>query len=99
MEKEQLLCSAGWVYHGSEAVCNEGLWEKHTRTPEVTLLSLDSNNMAVALLSIRREKSFSVHQVQSRSARKQRGKVKLEVGPGQVAVLPFHHMDYHLLLH
>lgn len=45
------------------------------------------------------KKAFLVHQVQSWSAKKQRGKVKLEVGPGQVAFLPFHHMDYHLLLH
>lgn len=67
--------------------------------PEVTLLSPDSNNMAVALFSTGREKNFSVHQVQSWSAKKQRDKVKLEVGPGQVAFLPFHHMDYHLLLH
>lgn len=67
--------------------------------PELTLLPLDSNNMAVALLSIGRKKAFLVLQVQSWSAKKQRGKVKLEVGPGQVAFLPFHHMDYHLLLH
>lgn len=70
MEEGQLLCSAARVYNGSEPVCNEGLGKRHTHTPEVTLLSLNSNNMAVALLSIGRETSFSVHQVQSWSAKK-----------------------------
>lgn len=74
--------------------------ETHTHTPEVTLLFLDSNNMAAALLSIGREKSFSVHQVQSWSAKKQlKLEVKLEGSQGQVGILPFHHRDYHLLLH
>lgn len=100
MEKGRLLCSAGWVYNDSEPVCNEGLCKRHTHTPEVTLLFLDSNNMAAALLSIGREKSFSVHQVQSWSAKKQlKLEVKLEGSQGQVGILPFHHRDYHLLLH
>lgn len=37
--------------------------------PKVTLLSLDSNNMTVALLSIGRERSFTIHEVQSRPAK------------------------------
>ena len=39
--------------------------------PKVTLLSLDNNNMAVALLSIGRGRSFAIHQVQSGSAKEQ----------------------------
>lgn len=71
---------------------------RHTHIhPKVTLLSLDSNNMAVALLCIGRERSFAMYQVQRGSAKEQ--EVKSEGGPGQMAALPFHYMDYHLLPH